>query len=204
LFRSLDLLRDLVAQATPADTVADARIDPLEAALRQRAEGFGPVDSEQAAAIGGQGVPGDSPAPRSTVPPSATRREDAGTPRALLVDDSATVRLLESMVLQEAGYEVDAVADGSEALARALSRVYQLVVTSVETRGLRGVDLAAAVRALPTGRGVPIIVMSSGDDDAHERQRAAAVGVQAYIRKGSFGERRLLEAARELRPTGDG
>ena len=124
-------------------------------------------------------------------------------PRALLVDDSATVRLLESMVLQEAGYEVDAVADGSEALARALSQAYQLVVTSVETRGLRGLDLAAAVRALPTGRHVPIIVMSS-DDDARQRERAAAVGVQAYIRKGSFGERRLLEAARELRPVEDG
>ncbi len=55
----------------------------------------------------------------------------------LLVEDSATVRMLESMLLIEAGFEVDAVADGREALARATAQPYSLLVTGVETRGLR-------------------------------------------------------------------
>jgi CheY-like chemotaxis protein len=101
------------------------------------------------------------------------------------------------MLLEEAGYTVDALADGNEALARALREPYGLLVTSVETRGLRGLDLAAALRDAPGGRVLPIIVMS-GDENPVNRERAAALGVQAYIRKGAFGDRRLLEAAREV------
>jgi CheY-like chemotaxis protein len=117
----------------------------------------------------------------------------------LLVEDSATVRLLESMLLQEAGFEVDAVADGHEALARATAQPYQLLVTAVETRGLRGLDLAAAVRGSPGGASLPIVLMSS-DDNAEHRRQAAELGVDAYIRKGSLGQRRLVDAARELAP----
>jgi CheY-like chemotaxis protein len=50
---------------------------------------------------------------------------------------------------------------------------------------------------------VPIVVMSSDDNAAH-RQRAAEVGVQAYLRKGSFGERRLVQTASELLPARNG
>jgi len=67
----------------------------------------------------------------------------------------------------------------------------------VETRSLRGLDLAEALRASPDCHEVPIILMSSDDNPEH-RQRAAAAGVQAYIRKGSFGEQRLVAAAQEL------
>jgi CheY-like chemotaxis protein len=170
LFRATDVLRDLVGYATPDAPSDDPRLAPLVAALRQ-----------EPAQV--QGIMPLSPGP----------------PRALLVEDSPTVRMLESMLLTDAGYTVEALADGAEALARALREPYRLVVTGIETRGLRGLDLAAELRQAPGGATLPIIVMSS-DENPVNRERAAAVGVDAYIRKGAFGEQRLLDAARALLP----
>jgi DNA-binding NarL/FixJ family response regulator len=38
----------------------------------------------------------------------------------------------------------------------------------------------------------------SSDDNAEHRRRAAELNVHEYIRKGSFGQQRLAEAAREV------
>jgi CheY-like chemotaxis protein/HPt (histidine-containing phosphotransfer) domain-containing protein len=190
LFQATDLLRALVARSAPDTPLDDPRVEPLIAALRQ-----GHVNGSREP--GGEAHGSEPPAPQAPITkpdPSAPAR-----PRALLVEDSPTVRLLESMLLTDAGYTVDAVGDGAEALARALREPYQLLVTGVETRGLRGLDLAAELRQAPGGERLPIIVMSS-DENPVNREAATAVGVHAYIRKGTFGERRLQEAARELLP----
>ncbi len=195
LFRAIDLLRDLVGHATPDTAPGDRRVHALETDLRARVT-TAPTEPGCPAPSAAGLLPPYASAPEPPPSPSVAQGHRA-LARALLVDDSATVRLLEEMMLSEAGYSVDALADGAEALARALSYPYGLLVTSIETRGLPGLDLAAALRNTPTGRALPIIVMSSDDNPAH-RQRAAALGVQAYIRKGPLGERRLLDTARDL------
>ena len=115
----------------------------------------------------------------------------------LLVEDSPTVRLVETMRLSEAGCQVEAVGDGAQALARALASAYHLVVAGIEVRGLRGFDLVQALRQSPGYRGVPII-LTSCDDRAEHRRLAAEVGAQAYIRKGAAGRQQLVETARAL------
>jgi chemotaxis protein histidine kinase CheA len=174
LFRGLDRLRDLVDRAAPGGEL-DPATAALAEALRQRAEA--PLASKS----------GTSPA---SIPVGST-------PRILVVDDSPTVRTLETLLLTEVGFEVEAVADGHQALSLAQTGAYQLLVTSIELRGLRGLDLAAAVRASPSCSQLPIILMSS-DDSAVSRHLAAEIGVQAYLRKGSFGQQQLVQAAQEL------
>jgi chemotaxis protein histidine kinase CheA len=178
LFRTLDAMRELLDGATPGGPGLAEGDAALAAELRRRA------------AAGAE----PPPEPAAGQPATATAR-----PRVLLVEDSATVRMLESMLLVEAGFEVDALADGREALARATAQPYSLLVTGVETRGLRGLELAGALRRHPAAQRLPIVVMSS-DDNAEHRRLAAEVGVQAYIRKGSLGQRRLVETVRELVP----
>lgn len=175
LFRTVDLLRVQVqrsnrSQPDPANETS-ALVAALHEHLRLEAESASPTRNQQA--------------------PSAP------APRALIVENSATVRRLESMLLEGAGYEVDAVADGRQALDMALVTPYQLMVTGVETRGLKGLDLAAILRSQAFYRSLPIVVISS-DENAEHRRRAAEIGVQAYIRKGEFGDRRLLQTAHDL------
>lgn len=185
LYQSLDTLRALVESAAPGASGADPSITALADLLRRRTHAAPSPDQEIART-------GDVP-----VPDTELARDTAQARRVLVVEDSPTVRLLETMLLTEAGFEVEAIADGQEALARATAHTYQLLVTGVETRGLRGPDLAVALRATPAGRRLPIIIMTSNDDDVARRQ-AAEADVQAYIRKGSFGRQRLVETARAL------
>ncbi len=176
LFLALDVLRLLVEPSTPDASRAEQSVEGLAALLRERTK-----TSAATAPIPAIAVPASPPA----------------TARILLVEDSATVRLLETMLLSDAGFDVEAVSDGRQALTLALTQPFQLLVTGVETSGLRGPDLAATLRSTPAGRDLPIILMSS-EEDALTRQSAADAGVQAYIRKGSFGRQRLVETAREL------
>ncbi len=178
LFRAADMLRELTEQERPGSGEPGRRATGLAAHLRERA------------------TTGSPPALSSGI---VTEPAGVTDDRVLLVEDSPTVRMLVSMLLAKAGFRVEAVTDGREALALAQSAAYGLVISSMEVRGLRGLELAAALRASPTCRDIPIILMSSDDDPEHRRQ-AFRTGVQAYIRKGSFDRWRLLETVRELLP----
>jgi CheY-like chemotaxis protein len=136
------------------------------------------------------------PPPRPA-PPVVVPRTIGTGPRALLVEDSPTVRMLEEMLLTDAGFEVDSVGDGLEALTRALAGVYDLVVSGIEIPGMGGLDLARALRAAPSAQHLPIIIMTSSERAA-DRQRAAELGVDELIRKGSLGRQRLVEAAQSV------
>lgn len=175
LFRAVDALRERVGRSVPGGIDLDPAAAGLVAALCDRAGG------------GAEGGALPGPAQDMAVV----------TPRALLVDDSATVRMLETMQLADAGFQVDAATDGRQALALALANDYDLIVTGVECQVLRGWDLAAALHEVVSRRSVPIIIMSSDDIPKH-RQRAEEAGLHAYLRKGSLATQRLEEAARKL------
>ena len=178
LFRTLDRLRELVA-ADPSADPPDAATAGLIAALQARA---------QAPDAPGAAVPASAPPAVAAARPRAARRRVPHDSHA--VDHAA----------EGGGFEVDAIEDGQQALMLARTGAYQLVVTSVEIPGIRGLALAAALRASPACAHLPIIIMSS-DDNPADKQQAAEIGVQAYLRKGSFGQQQLVEAAQEaLRP----
>lgn len=124
----------------------------------------------------------------------ASKPQTGDGPRVLLVEDSPTVRMLATTMLSEAGFRVDAEADGHRALARALASSYDLLITGIETPGLRGLDLAAALRGSSSCRDLPIIILSS-DENPEFRRRAGEIGVHAYIPRGSFGQRLLVQTA---------
>jgi CheY-like chemotaxis protein len=74
---------------------------------------------------------------------------------------------------------------------------FDLIIASMETGGLRGPDLARAIRHVPGCHDLPIILMSS-DDNPVSPERSNNVGFQAFVRKGSFRHHDLIDAARAL------
>jgi chemotaxis protein histidine kinase CheA len=169
LFQTLDNLRSLIESATPGGSDEPGpRSLALAAQLR-------------------------SIAPTTVTPPvSASPRK-----RALLVEDSPTVRLLHGLLLADARFDVEAAADGHTALALAAAEPFDLVVSGMQTRGLRGHELATALRASAANRDVPMILTTS-DDDELLRRRVGDLGVQALVRKASPTDTRLVEIARSL------
>lgn len=142
----------------------------------------------------------DAPIPirqRSEVPIAghAGRKSRGAARRALVLEDSPTVHLLETMLLGDAGFTVDVFDDPEAALERLAEDSYDLVVTGMETRGLNGLDFVAALRA----RGLRSlrVIVTDPDDDPRGQQRARDLGAVAYLPASSLRHPHLAEAARK-------
>jgi len=87
-------------------------------------------------------------------------------PPILLVEDEPTTRLMTTHQLKKAGYEVDAVANGAEALARLKVRFYPLLITDWEMPEMDGVELCKAVRETDFEGYVYTILLTARDGKA--------------------------------------
>jgi signal transduction histidine kinase len=129
--------------------------------------------------------------------------------RVLLADDNADVRDYVARLLDARGWEVLAVGDGRAALAAmraaaAEGTLPDIVLSDVMMPGLDGFALLAALRADPTMREVPVILLSARAGE-EARLEGAQAGADDYIVK-PFSARDLTtrvetvaRAARERR-----
>jgi chemotaxis protein histidine kinase CheA len=126
---------------------------------------------------------------------SITPAEPGGAQqRVLLVEDSPSVRQVETFLLQDAGFIVDTVEAGNQALERANSVTYALVIAGVETRDVRGPELARALRAGAAGRQLPVLLTTT--DDLPE---ATSSNVDlVFALKGRLDDDEFLRTVREL------
>jgi two-component system cell cycle response regulator CpdR len=79
------------------------------------------------------------------------QRAGAVTARILLAEDDDQLRTFLARGLQRAGYEVDAVGDGSTALELAQTINFDLLLADVVMPGLDGIELARQVSARQPG-----------------------------------------------------
>jgi diguanylate cyclase (GGDEF)-like protein len=84
--------------------------------------------------------------------------------RVLVADDDRLLRDIAAATLEDAGFRVEAVASGDEALAACLRRMPDLVLLDVEMPGADGYQTCANIRALPGGLDVPIVMVTGLDD----------------------------------------
>lgn len=120
------------------------------------------------------------------------RERQARRKRILVVDDSITTRELERSILEAQGYDVELADDGTIALEM-LNRdsSYDLVISDVEMPNMNGFELTARIRTVPTLRNMPVIIVTSLNNDEHKR-RGIEAGANAYITKGDFEQANLL------------
>ncbi|HEY4069422.1 MAG TPA: response regulator [Burkholderiaceae bacterium] len=131
-------------------------------------------------------LPADAASPqpgRDAVP-----RRHAG--RVVLADDNADMREYVRRLLADEGFEVEAVADGEQALAAVQRELPDVVLSDVMMPKLDGFALLAALRANEHTRGVPIVLLSArAGEEARIEGRAA--GADDYLVK-PFGARELI------------
>ena len=88
-------------------------------------------------------------------------------PIILLAEDDPVTRMLMTRFLKKAGYEVDAVANGSDALDRMTARYYPMLVTDWEMPEMDGVALCKAVRNLQLDGYVYALLLTARDAKEH-------------------------------------
>jgi CheY-like chemotaxis protein len=99
----------------------------------------------------------------------------------LLVDRDTDTREMYAEFLRQCGHEVEEAQDGREALAKALSRRVDVVVTDTRLPGISGVDLCKLLRRDASTATLPIVFVTSdtSDDDVQRASRAGATLVLA-------------------------
>jgi two-component system chemotaxis sensor kinase CheA len=137
-------------------------------------------------------------AARTTV----ARTQPAAKARILLAEDSITSRLLLKGILEAAGYDVRTAADGVEAFTALRTGAFDLLVSDIEMPRLNGFDLTVRIRADSALRDLPVVLVTALARK-EDREHGIEAGANAYIAKGSFDQRELVDAVRRLLALGE-
>lgn len=102
--------------------------------------------------------------------------------RIMIVDDSATLRQSVVLTLQDAGYEVVEAGDGVEAMLRLEREPVDMLITDLNMPRLDGVGLIANVRRTLGRRFLPIVMLTTCNDE-QLRSSAKRAGASAWLSK---------------------
>jgi len=119
-------------------------------------------------------------------------------PKVLVVDDQFSVRRLQRSILEAAGYRVEAVRNGLEALrVLAGSADVDMVLTDLQMPDMDGLELLDAIRQDEKLRSLPVAIVTS-KGSAEDKRLGAEKGADAYIVKNEFDQQALLETIDRL------
>ena len=109
--------------------------------------------------------------------------ENGGKRRVLVAEDNEINRLVVGTLLNRAGYTVENVSNGAEALAAVKNGDYDIVLMDVHMPVMTGPEAVRQIRALPSGKArVPVVALT-----AHAMQGARedylAAGFDDYLSK---------------------
>ena len=119
-------------------------------------------------------------------PPSASRA------KVMVIDDDAMIRDLVRLHLANEGYDVLLAEDAVAAGHLVLKSSPALILVDVHMPYMDGYQFAAALKADPATREIPVVFITTDEDVA---QRSRELGAVAYLRKPVRADR-LLEVVR--------
>jgi len=99
--------------------------------------------------------------------------------RILVVEDEPAIAESVAYALTAAGYEVDTVGSGEDALSSTQERPYDLMILDLLLPGLSGLDVCREVR---TSSALPIVMLTVRDEEL-DRVTGLAIGADDYVTK---------------------
>ncbi|MCL6596920.1 MAG: response regulator transcription factor [Firmicutes bacterium] len=122
----------------------------------------------------------------------------AGRRRILVVDDEESIRLAVTRALRDAGYEVEAAADGEAALVAVAARPPDLVLLDVMLPGMDGLAVCQEIRRRSD---LPVLMLTARDDDL-DRILGLEAGADDYLTKPFHMRELVLRVGAILRRAG--
>lgn len=119
-------------------------------------------------------------------------------PRALIVDDSPTVRRQLAVALQQMGMDCETVTSAGEALELLDQRSYELVFADVMMPGQDGYQLTREIKKNRLLKGVPVIILTSRSSP-FDLAKGALAGCSSYLVKPVSLQSLRDTVARQLR-----
>ena len=109
-------------------------------------------------------------------------RQSFGHCRVLLVEDEPTNQEVARLFLEEAGLAVELADNGLQAVAKASSGHYDLILMDMQMPHMDGLDATRQIRQLAQHRQTPIVAMTA-NAFAEDRQRCLDAGMDDFIPK---------------------
>jgi chemotaxis protein histidine kinase CheA/ActR/RegA family two-component response regulator len=128
--------------------------------------------------------------------PTVVRSTD--TLEILIVDDSFSVRRVVANLIKSVGWRPVLAKDGLEALdiIQRATQLPDVILLDVEMPQMDGYELTSTLRAHPSYRALPIVMLTSRSGAKH-RQKAFEVGATEYLVK-PYHDETLIEVVRRL------
>lgn len=119
--------------------------------------------------------------------PLLPKHSDYTGKKVLLVEDNELNREIATAILEEAGLKVDAVEDGTDAVARmneAAEDEYDLILMDIQMPKMDGYTATREIRTLSSNKkaNIPIVAMTANAFE-EDRQKAFKAGMNAHIAK---------------------
>jgi two-component system chemotaxis response regulator CheY len=116
----------------------------------------------------------------------------------LIVDDSASMRQIVRLTLQNAGFGVIEAGNGVEGLERMHAHKVEAVISDVNMPVMDGINFVKAIRLVSAYRTIPVLMMTTSSD-ADRRQAGRLAGATGWIVK-PFSPGQLLETLEKVLP----
>ena len=114
----------------------------------------------------------------------------------LFVDDSASIRALVKMILEEDDYTVLMSEDGQDAMKFFDGQTIDLVITDLHMPRMNGIELIKEVRKIKGYRFMPILFLTT-ETKPELKQEAKAAGATGWITK-PFDKNKFLQVIKKV------
>ncbi len=110
------------------------------------------------------------------------------TLKILLVENSRTARAVLMRALESRGYQVEAVASGTEAIAAILESDYHLVIMDVFLPQMNGYEAAMNIRALESNKSNIFMIAFTSSLNERDKKICLDAGMDEYVIKSDDNE----------------
>lgn len=104
-------------------------------------------------------------------------------PAILVVDDRPSDRLAVCAALEALGCDLDVAMTGEEAIERAATRDYAVMIIDLRLPTIDGITTATRLRAIERSRWTPVLLMSSDSPTARDEQQFIDAGIVDFLPK---------------------
>ncbi len=118
--------------------------------------------------------------------------------RILIIDDDEQVASYCRLAFTLAGYQVEWIKDGRQAVQKVREMIPDAVILDLKLPGINGFRICEQLRLEPQTRAIPIIVVSGSWKDSQDRIRSIEVGADDFLTKPFDAEELIARIKRML------